>query len=220
MNSRTSPTVRFLRRHWPASVAFLALGISIGGTSYASSLLLPRASVGRVQIKRGAVTGPKLAKNAVTARVVRRGSLLAADFKHGELPVGRPGPAGATGAKGSPGAAGPTGPQGPTGPAGPTGPQGTPGEKGDPGPQGPHALSNYQIVHVDSVPMDQTLKTITLDCPPGTLVLGGGEAKSSTLIDIQDARPSGGPSGWTVTASIPKADASAFIAADAICGVA
>ena len=199
----------------------MALGISLGGTSYASGLLLPRASVGSVQIKRGAVTGPKLANGAVTARVVRPGSLLAADFKHGELSVGQPGPAGpagAPGATGPRGVGGATGPQGPTGPAGPAGPQGTPGQQGDPGPPGAHVRSNYQIVHVDSVPMDQTIKTITVAWPPNTSILGGGEAKSSSLIAFQDAPPSGDQRGWTLTASIPKADASAFIAADAICG--
>jgi hypothetical protein len=73
------------------------------------------------------------------------------------------------------------------------------------------------VVHIDSVAMDQTVKTITLDCPANMLVLGGGEAKSSDLINIQDSEPSG-PSAWTVTATIAKANAGALIAADAICG--
>ena len=223
MNIRTSPVVRGLRRHWPKAIAVLALGISLGGTAYASGVLLRPASVGSVQLKRGAVTAPKLAANAITAKVVKRGSLLRTDFKAGELPSGQPGPAGQAGAPGTPGsrgATGPTGPSGAAGPTGPTGPQGPPGEKGDPGPQGPRALSNYQVVHVDSVPMDQTLKEITVDCPPGTAVFGGGEAKSSDLIDIQDSEPAFGNRGWTVTASIARANAGVFIAADAICGVA
>ena len=54
MNSRTKPTVRSLRHHWPKAVALVALGISLGGTAYASGVLLPPGSVGRVQLKRHA----------------------------------------------------------------------------------------------------------------------------------------------------------------------
>jgi Collagen triple helix repeat (20 copies) len=221
MSTRTRSTIRSMHRHWPASVALVALSISVGGTAYASGVLLPPASVGTVQIKPGAITAPKLAAHAVTAKAVKRGALLRADFKAGELPSGKPGPigpAGAPGATGPTGAPGSQGPIGPTGPPGATGPQGAPGQKGDPGPQGPRAVSGYQVVHVDSVPMDQVVKTITLACPPNTLVLGGGQAKSSSLIDIQDAEPSFDHRSWTVTASIARANAGAFIAADAICG--
>lgn len=211
MNIRTNRIVRGLRCHWPKAVAVLALAISLGGTAYASGVLLPAASVGSVQLKRGAVTATKLAANAITANAVKRGTLLRADFKAGQLRSGQPGPAGPPGAAGARGA---------TGSTGPIGPQGTPGEKGDPGPQGPRALSNYQVVHVDSIPMDQTVKEITVNCPPGTNVLGGGEAKSSDLIEIESSEPAFGNRGWTVDATIAHANAGAFIAADAICGVA
>lgn len=214
MNIRTNPIIHGLRCHWPKAVAVLALAISLGGTAYASGVLLPPASVGSVQLKRGAVTATKLAANAITANAVKRGTLMRADFKAGELPSGQPGPAGPPGAAGAPGA------RGATGSTGPIGPQGTPGEKGDPGPQGPRALSNYQVVHVDSVPMDQTVKEITVNCPPGTNVLGGGEAKSSDLIEIESSEPAFGNRGWTVDATIARANPGAFIAADAICGVA
>ena len=59
MSTRTRSTIRSMRRHWPASVALLALGISVGGTAYASGVLLPPASVGSVQIKPGAITAPE-----------------------------------------------------------------------------------------------------------------------------------------------------------------
>jgi hypothetical protein len=81
-------------------VACIALVVALGGTSYATVLQVPKASVGTAQLKTGAVTTKKLAPNAVTAAKVRNGSLLKADFKAGQLP------------------AGPTGPQGPAGPAG------------------------------------------------------------------------------------------------------
>jgi hypothetical protein len=220
MNIRTNPIVRGSGRHWPKAVAVLALGISLGGTAYASGVLLPPASVGSVQLKRGAVTTSKLAPGAITSSAVRDGSLIRADFKAGELPAGGRGPVGPTGAAGPPGPPGASGRTGTTGPTGPAGPQGTPGGKGDPGPPGAPALSNYQVEHVDSVPMDQTVKTITLPCPPNTLVLGGGEAKSSDLIDFLETHPSGDSRSWIVVASIARANAGVFIAADAICGVA
>ena len=108
--------------------------------------------------------GPKLAANSITAKAVKPGSLLRADFKAGELPSGQRGavgPAGALGGRGPTGAPGSEGPIGPTGRPGATGPTGPAGATGDRGPQGPRAVSGYQVVHVDSVPMDQTVKTIT-----------------------------------------------------------
>jgi hypothetical protein len=92
MSTRTRSTIRSMRRHWPASVALLALGISAGGTAYASGALLPPASVGSVQLKPRAVTAPKLAANAITAKAVKPGTLRRADFKAGQLPSGTPVP--------------------------------------------------------------------------------------------------------------------------------
>jgi hypothetical protein len=79
-------------------------------------------------------------------------------------------------------------------------------------------VSNYQVVHIDSVPMDQAVKTIVVDCPPNTLVFGGGEAESSSQIDLQDSEPVGNHRGWMITASIAHPNAGVFIAGDAICG--
>jgi len=217
MNSLLRRGLGMLRRNWPASVALIALGLTLGGTAYASGVLVQRNSVGAIQLRRGAVTAPKLALGAVSAKAVKRGSLLRADFRRGQLPVGRPGPAGRAGARGL---AGPPGPTGTAGAAGTVGLKGPPGDKGDPGPPGPHALSNYQVVHIDSVPMDQTVKTLVVSCPAGTLILGGGEAKSSTLIDFAAAEPGNDHRSWTVTATIARANAGAFIAGDAICGEA
>jgi hypothetical protein len=70
-------------------VASLALAVALGGTGYAA-LVLPANSVGTVQVKNG--------------------SLLAADFKKGQIPRGPAGPAGVAGATGPVGATGPTGP--------------------------------------------------------------------------------------------------------------
>ena len=79
------------------AVSSLALFIALGGTSYAA-IKLPKGSVSTVQVKNR--------------------SLLAKDFKAGQL---KRGPNGATGATGSQGAQGTAGPQGPKGDAGQAG---------------------------------------------------------------------------------------------------
>jgi hypothetical protein len=73
-------------------VACVALAVALGGVSYAASQL-PANSVGTPQLK----------ANAVNSSKVLNGSLLKADFKPGQAPVGPTGPTGPTGAKGDPG---------------------------------------------------------------------------------------------------------------------
>ena len=87
----------------------MALFVALGGASYAA-IKIPKNSVGAAQIK----------KNAVTSTKVKDRSLLAKDFKAGQLPRGEKGDAGPNGAAGLTGAAGPTGAAGAAGAAGPT----------------------------------------------------------------------------------------------------
>jgi hypothetical protein len=100
---------RFLRhRPSPATViACIALAVALGGTSYAA-VSLPRGSVGSAQLK----------KNAVVSSKVKNRSLLAIDFKRGQLPRGARGPQGLPGATGATGATGAKGDKGDTGAAG------------------------------------------------------------------------------------------------------
>ena len=87
---------RHLRQHF---VAYLALFVALGGSSFAAAnALVPSNSVGTKQ--------------------VINGSLLKKDFKLGQLPRG------ARGLQGSPGPAGPQGVRGPAGPQGAQGPAG------------------------------------------------------------------------------------------------
>jgi hypothetical protein len=101
---------RVLRVSPAMVIACVALIAALTGTSYAAGLL-PAGSVGTAQLKADAVVSSK----------VKDHSLLAADFKAGQLPAGPMGPAGAAGPSGAQGPAGPTGPAGSTGPAGPAG---------------------------------------------------------------------------------------------------
>jgi hypothetical protein len=77
----------------------------LGSTPIGHALVsnVPRNSVGPLQLKRNAVGPQKLAPNAVRAPHVLNGSLLAEDFKSGQLPAGPPGPAGPAGPAGPPG---------------------------------------------------------------------------------------------------------------------
>jgi hypothetical protein len=104
-----------LRRN---AVAYLALFAALSGTSYAA-----------VKLGRNAVKTPNIAPNAVTSAKVRNGSLLAADFKAGQLPAGARGDAG---------------------PAGPTGAPGATGAKGDTGAPGTSALSSLPAGSTES----------------------------------------------------------------------
>jgi hypothetical protein len=65
--------IQHLRRHL---IAYLALFVALGGTSYAA-FKLPKNTVGSKQIKNNAVTGSK----------VKNGSLTKADLKRGEIPA-------------------------------------------------------------------------------------------------------------------------------------
>lgn len=101
-----------LRRRRPPHatvVAYLALFVALGGSSYAA-VQLPSGSVGTKQLK----------KDAVTSAKVKPGSLLLSDVKASQRELLR-------GPQGVPGAQGPQGPQGP---------QGVQGAKGDPGVTG------------------------------------------------------------------------------------
>jgi hypothetical protein len=60
-------------------VAWIALMVSLGGTSYAA-IVLPVNSVGTKHLKDRAVTNPKIASDAVTAAKVKNGSLVVADI--------------------------------------------------------------------------------------------------------------------------------------------
>jgi len=101
------------RKPSPAMVvACTALFVALAGTSIAAVSALPRNSVGTAQLKDGAVTRLKLARNAVTSQNVLDFSLFRRDFAPGQLPAGPPGPQGPQGLQGP---AGPPGPQGPAG---------------------------------------------------------------------------------------------------------
>jgi hypothetical protein len=92
---------RYIGRH---HLGLLALFVALGGTSYATVVNVPRGSVGTLELKRNAVKAAKIAPNAVRTGHVLNASLLAEDFKPGQIPKGEKGDRGEKGDKGDPGA--------------------------------------------------------------------------------------------------------------------
>jgi Collagen triple helix repeat (20 copies) len=184
-------------------MSVVALFVALGGSSYAA-LNLPKGSVGTKQLRKNAVTSPK----------VKRGSLLISDFKRSQRarlrgrrgpigpqgpvgpqgapgPRGRVGPQGPVGPQGATGSPGPVGPQGPAGPQGPQGDQGPQGPQGPEGPQGPQGApgapgapgATNVVVRLGApvtieAPAPQNL---TVSCAPGERAVGGGVAPQSTV---------------------------------------
>jgi len=85
-------------------VAFIALFVAIGGSSYAVTRL-PAKSVGAKQIRTGAVRTVHIARNAVTGAKIKNGSITAADINVSSL-AGVPSAASATNATHAASAAG------------------------------------------------------------------------------------------------------------------
>jgi hypothetical protein len=97
----------FARRPSAAMVvAFVALLAALSGTAVA---LPGKNTVDSGDIKKANVKKSDIAKNAVISGKVKDGSLLAKDFKAGELPAGPQGAPGAQGAKGDKGDTGDAG---------------------------------------------------------------------------------------------------------------
>jgi len=122
-----SDPIRRARSHLRRNaIAYLALWLALaGGSAYAATQIAAN-SVGTNQLK----------PDAVVSSRVKDHSLLAQDFKEGQLPSGPQGATGPRGAVGAQGAVGPSGAVGPQGAEGPAGRSGTPGEAGPRGPAG------------------------------------------------------------------------------------
>jgi hypothetical protein len=128
---------------------FLLIG---GGAAFAASKL-PKNSVGGKQLRNNAVTSPK----------VKDHSLLAKDFKAGQLPKG---------------------PKGLTGAQGPAGPQ---------GPAGSDAFGELVYKEGEPVEIHNgEQEGVSVDCDPGYHVVGGGIFSTSSIPgeDVNSSYPS------------------------------
>jgi hypothetical protein len=127
----------------------------------------------------------------VNSAKVANFSLLAQDFKAGQLPAG---------------------PAGPQGAPGPEGPEGLEGLEGPPGEDG----FAYTAVSEDMLDsnLGQTV-TKTVSCEPGEVATGGGFAGAAEGILILDSGPFGhspidSPTGWSVRAKNNYGDSYSF----------
>ena len=137
-------TITRLRHLSYANVmATIAVFMALGGGAYAAT-----------QLPANAVKARNIAAGAVSSSKVKNHSLLARDFKPGQLQRG---------------AAGPQGAQGPQGPQGPQGDPGTDGKDGRDGALG------YNVVFQDfTFPAGASRKSFALRCSSGDVPLGGG----------------------------------------------
>lgn len=127
-------------------VATIALFIALGGASYAA-VQIPRNSVGREQLRDGAVTKKKI--NPYTWAAMQ----------------GQVGPAG------SPGQIGPDGPIGLTGDQGPTGATGETGSTGATGDDGVSRVVAFHDPYIQ-IPSENPLNTIaSIEVPAGSWML-------------------------------------------------
>jgi hypothetical protein len=99
-----------MKNRMPLTLSITALLVSVLGVTSlgqaAYDAVIPRNSVGTLQLKRNAVTSSKLAPNTVRGSQVVDGSLLTQDFKPGQIPQGPKGDKGDRGATGPAGLSG------------------------------------------------------------------------------------------------------------------
>jgi Collagen triple helix repeat (20 copies) len=162
----------------PLVVACVALALSLGGVAYAASVL-PRNSVGAVQVRNDAVVSSK----------VKNRTLVARDFKVGQFPSGPAGPKGDPGERGPKGETGPVGPAGPRGPAGPAGPSGQRGVVG------------WELRTATFGVAGGGINSALAPCPVSKKALGGGVTVSSVSVDLQvlQSGPAPQATGWVAT---------------------
>jgi hypothetical protein len=143
--------IRSFRPGHSTAVAYLALFVALGGSSYAAlrvtSRNVPRDALTGADIRN--LTGADVRNESLGSRDIR--GLLASDFQAGQLPGGR-------------GPQGPMGPQGPEGPEGPEGPR---------GPEGPSASASFSSFGGSGSLFTQDVDAAELDLPAGSYLLYG-----------------------------------------------
>jgi hypothetical protein len=136
---------------------------------------IANSAVTNAKLGNNAITNSKLATGAITSAKVQNGSLLRLDFAPNQLPAGPPGPAGAPG------------------PPGPAGAAGAPG------------LSGVQIVTASTETGDAGVKFVTVTCPTGKKVIGGGaqavgDGVVKNFVSLRESNPTPAGNGWHAVA--------------------
>ena len=176
--------LRHLRHN---GIAFLALFVALGGTSFAAATVITGKNV-----KNSSLSGADVRNSSLTGSDVKDKSLSPGDF-NGSV-------TGAQGATGPQGPKGDTGAQGPKGETGAQGPKGDTGAQGVQGPTGPTgvALSGYEVVRGPTTSNARGSYRIYANCPAGKVAIGGGGSQGSANWYLDDSRPQAGGAGWEV----------------------
>jgi hypothetical protein len=188
-------------------IAYLALFIALGGSAYAA-VSIPSNSIGTSQLRRGAVTAPKLARRAVTSSAIAPGSVGSSALQDAAITATKIAPHSLTAAQfGSgtlPGAGSQqkletTVAQGALGPSS--------------GPSGPVSVG--------------TTGAVMADCNAGQQAVGGGfqvpaDEQSALTITASVPTPLAGttiPTGWTVDYTViqPQSTPPLGVKAYAVC---
>jgi len=160
------------------------LGITpLGEAAY--NAVVPRNSVGTLQLQRNAVKAAKIAPNAIRSGHVLDGTLLTSDFKAGQIP------------------------------------QGPKGDKGDKGDTGAPGVSGYEIVS-QVLTATTTLFSVTVNCPSGKRVFGGGVTANVWSLGngpyVVSSNPNAGGTAWNVRMANHTGSGSATVTGYAVCG--
>jgi hypothetical protein len=185
-----------MRRHLPLALAAAALIAAVLGWTAlgeAAGSAVRRALFARNADKVDGISASRTRKAGQLLALDKRGrfpaSVLPSDLD--VISEGPPGPKGDQG---------PPGPAGPAGPAGPQGPAGARGDQGPAGSEGPPGVSSLETISDTATGTGDT-KSLTVPCPQGKKVLGGGaEAFPGLPLAIQASMPSGDGTGWQATA--------------------
>ncbi len=185
-----------------SAVAYVALFVALGGTSYAA-IKLPAGSVGTTQLKKGAVTPTKLSKGIrdqlaakttpVTGQVGAAGPAGVTGATGQTGAAGAAGQTGATGAAGVPGANGATGAVGAKGATGATGAAGAPGATGAKGATGATGTTGADGVLASSFATRNSASSVGLTSSTATVIAlssptGGGLVTDGPVVTTTAAR--------------------------------
>jgi hypothetical protein len=202
-------------------VSTLCLFIVLGGSAVALDVV-PFAQKAGFAKKAGFATKAGKAENAAkvdgfSASAAPRPNRLLALDETGKLPM-------SVGAVGLRGPAGPEGDAGATGVQGSTGAEGAlgaPGVKGDTGSQGLPGISGHQIVS-DTVSGVSNTFSLTVPCPGGKQVLGGGASVTDNFgkTFVKRAYPSSGTAFFGQSGTVAnEASVSQTLSVYAVCAV-
>jgi hypothetical protein len=132
-------------------ISTVALLFAVTGTATAAGLItgaqIKDNTVGSPDIRNNSIATQDVKNNSVTSLDVKDGSLKTSDFAPGQLS---------------------------TGPVGPAGPAGAPGATGATGAQGAPGVSALEIVSVQGALDSLSGKVVSVNCPAGKKLLGGG----------------------------------------------